>query len=135
MFCHGSIHRGERPHDNTGAGWHITTLTDGPPRGAGLVGSDQQPDQYTRGHTMSVMQLFDLTGKVALITGGTKGLGLQMGQAMGGLGARIFMNARKAEEVQLLLSSLGALAYCADGRARDRTSTDGYPTTARVETA
>jgi len=32
----------------------------------------------TRGYPMSVKQLFDLTGKVALITGGTKGLGLQM---------------------------------------------------------
>ncbi len=32
---------------------------------------------------MSVMQLFDLTGKVALITGGTKGLGLQMDEALG----------------------------------------------------
>src|SRR5690554_5031869 len=108
MFCHGSIQRGERPHDNTGAGWHITTLTDGPPHDAGLVGSDQQPDQYTRGNTMVVMQLFDLPGKVALITGGTKGLGLQMAEPLGAQGARIFLNARKADEVQQVVADLKA---------------------------
>jgi len=32
-------------------------------------------------------QLFDLTGRVALITGGSRGLGLQMAQALGEAGA------------------------------------------------
>jgi len=49
---------------------------------------------------MSVTQLFDLTGKVALITGGSRGLGLQMTEALGELGAKVAITARKANELE-----------------------------------
>ncbi len=48
---------------------------------------------------MSVRQLFDLSGKVALVTGGSRGLGLQMAEALGEMGARLVITARKAEEL------------------------------------
>ncbi|MDK9703685.1 MAG: SDR family oxidoreductase [Sulfuritalea sp.] len=48
---------------------------------------------------MSVKQLFDLTGKVAIITGGSRGLGLQMAEALGEMGARLAITARKADEL------------------------------------
>lgn len=48
---------------------------------------------------MSVKQLFDLTGKVAIITGGSRGLGLQMAEALGEMGARLAITARKAGEL------------------------------------
>ena len=35
---------------------------------------------------MSVKKLFDLSGRVALITGGSRGLGLQMAEALGEIG-------------------------------------------------
>ena len=38
---------------------------------------------------MSVKQLFDLSGKTALITGGSRGLGLQMAEALGEMGAKL----------------------------------------------
>ena len=48
---------------------------------------------------MSVKQLFDLTGKVAIITGGSRGLGLQMAEALGEMGAKLAITARKADEL------------------------------------
>ena len=48
---------------------------------------------------MSARNLFDLTGKVALITGGSRGLGLQMAKALGDMGARVAISARKADEL------------------------------------
>ncbi|HRJ70277.1 MAG TPA: SDR family oxidoreductase [Beijerinckiaceae bacterium] len=43
--------------------------------------------------------LFDLAGKVALVTGGSRGLGLQMAQALGEMGAKVAISARKADEL------------------------------------
>jgi NAD(P)-dependent dehydrogenase (short-subunit alcohol dehydrogenase family) len=49
---------------------------------------------------MSVKKLFDLTGKTALITGGSRGLGLQIGEALGEMGAKLVITARKADELE-----------------------------------
>ncbi len=48
---------------------------------------------------MQVKQLFDLSGQVALVTGGSRGLGLQMAEALGEMGARVVITARKADEL------------------------------------
>lgn len=44
--------------------------------------------------------LFDLDGRTALITGGSRGLGLQIAEALGEYGARIVLTARKADELR-----------------------------------
>jgi len=49
---------------------------------------------------MADKNLFDLTGKTALITGGSRGLGLQMAEALGSQGATVLLSARKADELQ-----------------------------------
>lgn len=57
-----------------------------------------------------VQDLFDLTGRTALITGGSRGLGLQMAQALGEAGARLVISSRKAAdlaEAEALLRAQG----------------------------
>jgi NAD(P)-dependent dehydrogenase (short-subunit alcohol dehydrogenase family) len=49
---------------------------------------------------MGVRQLFELTGKTALVTGGSRGLGLQIAQGLGEMGARIAISARKPAELE-----------------------------------
>ncbi len=50
--------------------------------------------------TRTIQQLFDLKGKTALVTGGSRGLGLQMAHALGEAGARIMLSSRKASDLE-----------------------------------
>jgi gluconate 5-dehydrogenase len=54
----------------------------------------------------SVQELFSLTGKTALVTGGSRGLGLQMAEALGEQGARIVLSARKQDELDEAVAQL-----------------------------
>jgi NAD(P)-dependent dehydrogenase (short-subunit alcohol dehydrogenase family) len=56
--------------------------------------------------TRTIQQLFDLKGKTALVTGGSRGLGLQIAQALGEAGARIMITARKADELEQATADL-----------------------------
>lgn len=49
---------------------------------------------------MQVRDMFELGGQVALITGGSRGLGLQMAEALGEMGCRVVITARKADELE-----------------------------------
>jgi gluconate 5-dehydrogenase len=48
---------------------------------------------------MTIKELFDLSGKTALITGGSRGLGLQIAEALGEAGAKVAITARKQGEL------------------------------------
>jgi NAD(P)-dependent dehydrogenase (short-subunit alcohol dehydrogenase family) len=56
-----------------------------------------------------VTNLFDLTGKVALITGGSRGLGLQMALAFARAGADIIVASRKLENCQAVAQQITAM--------------------------
>ena len=67
---------------------------------------------------MGVKDLFDLRGKVAVVTGGSRGIGLQMAEALGEMGARVAITARKAEELEEArahLAALGIDCLCVQG--------------------
>ena len=48
---------------------------------------------------MGVKQLLDLAGRTALVTGGSRGLGLQIAEALGEMGAKVAITARKKDEL------------------------------------
>jgi NAD(P)-dependent dehydrogenase (short-subunit alcohol dehydrogenase family) len=55
---------------------------------------------------MNVRKLLDLGGRVALVTGGSRGLGLQIAEALGEMGARVAITARKKEELDIAVKKL-----------------------------
>ena len=76
---------------------------------------------------MGVKQLFDLTGKVALITGGSRGLGLQMAEALGEMGCKLAITARKADELAEAAAHLGKLGIECLTITGDLSKFDGIP--------
>ncbi len=54
----------------------------------------------------TVQQLSDLSGRTALITGGSRGLGLQMAHALGEAGATIVLASRKAADLEAATATL-----------------------------
>ena len=54
----------------------------------------------------TVAQLFDLSGRTALVTGGSRGLGLQIAEALGEAGAKVLLTARKADELEAAVAHL-----------------------------
>ena len=58
--------------------------------------------------TRTIQQLFDLKGKTALVTGGSRGLGLQMAEALGEAGAKILLTSRKASDLEEAAAQLQA---------------------------
>jgi gluconate 5-dehydrogenase len=69
---------------------------------------------------MGVKSLLDLSGRVALVTGGSRGLGLQIAEALGEMGAKLAITARKKDELDQAASRLDARPYVCDiGRRED----------------
>jgi NAD(P)-dependent dehydrogenase (short-subunit alcohol dehydrogenase family) len=55
-----------------------------------------------------VFKLFDLSGQVALVTGGSRGLGLQIAEALGEAGAKVMLTSRKAADLEEAVADLAA---------------------------
>lgn len=62
----------------------------------------------TPDHTPIPAELFDLTGKVALVTGGSRGLGREMVRAFAAAGADVVIASRKLEACEALAAEIRA---------------------------
>jgi gluconate 5-dehydrogenase len=68
---------------------------------------------------MSLKQRLNLSGRTALITGGSRGLGLQIAAGLGEMGARVLLSARKADELEQACAGLAAQGVDAEWIAAD----------------
>ncbi len=60
----------------------------------------------------AVSDLFDISGKTALVTGGSRGIGLMIARGLVRAGARVIVSSRKANDVQGAAEELAALGDC-----------------------
>ena len=67
----------------------------------------------------TIQQLFDLKGKTALVTGGSRGLGLQLAHALGEAGAKVLLSSRKASDLEEAVTELKAAGIDAQWIAAD----------------
>ena len=74
--------------------------------------------------TRTVQALFNLEGRTALVTGGSRGLGWQIAQALGEAGARVLISARKARELETDCAELKAQGIACDWVAADASKED-----------
>jgi gluconate 5-dehydrogenase len=72
----------------------------------------------------SVKELFDLSGRVSVVTGGATGLGLQMATALAEAGSNIVICSRKVENCEQAAQAIERLGVKALGLAADVTKPD-----------
>ena len=85
---------------------------------------------------MNVRELFDLTGRVAIVTGGSIGLGRRMAAGLAEMGANLVLCARKAERCQQAaeeLRQLGVKAIAAACDVKSQASIQGVVDAALAE--
>lgn len=68
--------------------------------------------------------LFDLTGKVALITGATQGIGFALSRGLAQAGARVVINARNAEKLKGAVAKLNDEGLAVSGSCFDLTKAE-----------
>jgi gluconate 5-dehydrogenase len=68
---------------------------------------------------MSVQSLFDLTGRAAIITGGSRGLGLEMAEALGEAGAALMLCARREQWLTPALDEMRKRGFRVEGHVCD----------------
>ncbi len=77
---------------------------------------------------MKLKELFDLSGRIALVTGGSRGLGIDMAEALGELGAKVAIVARKPAELadaKAELASRGVEVLTVEGDVSETHSLSG----------
>ena len=65
------------------------------------------------------LSLFDLSGRTALVTGSSRGIGFALAQGLAEAGARVIVNSRQRDVVDAAVARLTALGLQAEGAAFD----------------
>jgi gluconate 5-dehydrogenase len=67
----------------------------------------------------TITQLFDLSGRVAIVTGGSRGLGQEMAEGLAEAGARLMLCARREEWLTPTVESMRARGFTVEGAVCD----------------
>jgi NAD(P)-dependent dehydrogenase (short-subunit alcohol dehydrogenase family) len=82
----------------------------------------------TRRHTVTELkQLFDLSGKVALVTGGSRGLGFEMAEGLAEAGASLMLLARREQWLAPAVEDLKKRGFKCEGAVCDVANPDVAP--------
>jgi NAD(P)-dependent dehydrogenase (short-subunit alcohol dehydrogenase family) len=68
---------------------------------------------------MTVQELFDLTGRVAVVTGGSRGLGAEIAEGLAEAGASLMLCARREQWLAPALEAFRGCGYRAEGKLCD----------------
>ncbi len=71
--------------------------------------SGEAPSQLRR---LAMSDLFDVSGKTALVTGGSRGIGLMIAEGLLRAGARVIVSSRKSADIEAAAEQLSALGDC-----------------------
>src|SRR5437660_7079265 len=69
--------------------------------------------------TAHIRELFDLSGRVALVTGGSRGLGREMAEGLAEAGASLLLCARRTEWLNPTVADFRARGFTVEGMACD----------------
>jgi 3-oxoacyl-[acyl-carrier protein] reductase len=76
--------------------------------------------------------MFDLGGKVALVTGATGGIGGAIAKSLHGQGATVVLSGTRAEALETLKSELGSRVYIVAANLAETASVEALPRTAEA---
>lgn len=71
--------------------------------------------------------MFDLTGKTALVTGASGGIGAAIAKALHGQGAAVVLSGTRAQALEALQAELGSRAFIATANLSDTASVEALP--------
>lgn len=66
-----------------------------------------------------IRELFDLTDKTAIVTGGSRGIGVEMAEALAEAGANLMLCARREEQLHETVENFRARGFQAEGKVCD----------------
>ena len=90
------------------AGIRTLRLADGPDEVHNRVDRADRVRQACGGAGMTCPRLFDLTGKVAIVTGSSRGIGLAIAAALAEHGAKVVISSRKQDACDEVAQAINA---------------------------
>jgi gluconate 5-dehydrogenase len=91
------------------------------------------PGEKKHGRQPGMSPLFDLTGKLALVTGSSRGIGAALAEGLAAHGARTIINARSGLQVENTVDTLRARGYEVFGAVFDAASPSVAESVDRIE--